>query len=186
MGYKILYIFVEGNDDEEFFQKIFLPKLRKKNDDIKIIKYAQKPKKFKYIGKFVKSIQSMGADYIYATDIDNSQCVTAKKQETQNKLRNIDSDKIIVVIKEIESWYLAGLSDTECRRFQMRTFSVTDDITKEQFDSLRSNKFDSRIDFMSEILKQFSIKIAKQKNKSLRYYIARYNCEASENVDNSV
>ena len=184
MGYKILYIFVEGNDDEKLFQKILLSKLRKKNDDVKIIQYAQKPKKFKYIGKFVKSIQSMGADYIYVTDIGNSQCVTAKKQEVQNNLRNIECDKIIVVIKEIESWYLAGLSDTECRSFQMRTFSVTDDITKEQFDTLRSNKFDSRIDFMSEILKKFSIKIAKQKNKSIRYYIEKYNCESSVNINN--
>lgn len=184
MSCKILYVFVEGNDDEKFFQKIFLSKLRKKNDDVKIIQYAQKPRKFEYIGKFVKSIQSMGADYIYTTDIDNSQCVTAKKQEAQNNLRNVECDKIIVVIKEIESWYLAGLSDTECRSFQMRTFSVTDDITKEQFDRLRSNKFASRIDFMSEILKKYSIKIAKQKNKSFRYYIEKYNCESSENISN--
>ena len=184
MDYKILYLFVEGDDDEKLFLKIFLPKLRKKNDDIKIIKYAQKTKKFEYIRKFVKSIQSMGADYIYVTDINNSQCVTARKQEAQNNLRNIECDKIIVVIKEIESWYLAGLSDTECRSLQMRTFSVTNDITKEQFDSLRPNKFGSRIDFMSEILKKYSIKIAKQKNKSFRYYIEKYNCESSENINN--
>jgi len=35
-------------------------------------------------------------------------CVSAKKQEAQNKLKNIEDDKIIVVRKEIESWYLAG------------------------------------------------------------------------------
>jgi len=174
MDYKILYIFVEGNDDENFFQKILLPRLRKKNDDINIIKYAQKPKKFEYIEKFVKSIQSMGADYIYVTDINNSPCVTAKKQETQNNLRNIDSDKIIVVIKEIESWYLAGLSDTECRRFQMHTFSVTDTVTKEQFNSLIPKEFDSRIDFMLEILKIFSIELATQKNRSFGYFIQKY------------
>ena len=186
MGYKTLYIFVEGNDDEKFFQKILLPKLREKSDDIKVIKYARKPKKFEYIVKFVKSIQSMGADYIYVTDINNSPCVTAKKKETQNNLRNIDGDKTIVVIKEIESWYLAGLSDTECERFQMHTVSVTDTITKEQFNSLIPKKFNSRIDFMSEILKKFSIEIAKHKNKSFGYFIEKYNCEVSENVGDSV
>jgi hypothetical protein len=128
----------------------------------------------------------MGADYIYVTDIDNSPCVTAKKQEIQNNLGNIDNDKIIVVIKEIESWYLAGLSDTKCRKFQMQTFSVTDDITKEQFNSVIPQTFDSRIDFMLEILKIFSIEIAKQKNKSFRYFIEKYNCEVSENVGNGV
>ena len=126
----------------------------------------------------------MEAGYIYVTDIDNSPCVTAKKQGTQNNLRNIDGDKTIVVIKEIESWYLAGLSDTECERFQMHTVSVTDTITKEQFNSLIPKKFNSRIDFMSEILKKFSIEIAKQKNRSFRYCIEKYNCKASGNIGN--
>lgn len=91
-------------------------------------------------------------------------------------MRNIENDKIIVVIKEIESWYLAGLDDEEYKRFEMHTLSNTDDITKEQFNDLIPKKFDSRIDFLLEILKSFSIEIAKQKNKSFRYFSEKYNC----------
>ena len=182
MGYKGFYICVEGEDDERFFKKIMEPKLQKKYDFVETIRYAtMKKEKF---DNFLKSIKAMGADYIYVTDINNSPCVTAKKQKTINKLRNIDEDKIIVVIKEIESWYLAGLSNTESEKFKISTPSITDDITKEKFNSLIPKKFDSRIDFMLEILKFFSIEIAKQKNRSFRYCIEKYNFEGSGNVGN--
>ena len=173
MGYRKLFIWVEGEDDERFFEKILQPKLQKKYNFVETRRYVTLKKE--KIDNFLKSIKAMGADYIYVTDINNSPCVTAKKQEAKNKLRNIDEDRIIVVIKEIESWYLAGLGNTESKKFKIRTFSVTDTITKEQFNMLIPKKFDSRIDFMLEILKIFSIKIAKQKNRSFRYCIEKYN-----------
>lgn len=175
MDYRRLYIWVEGEDDERFFKKIMEPKLQKKYDFVKTICYAAMKKE--KIDNFLKSIKAMGADYIYVTDINNSPCVTAKKQETKNKLRNIDEGKIIVVIKEIESWYLAGLNDTVSEKFKICIYSTTDTITKEQFNSLIPKKFDSRIDFMLEILKFFSIEKAKQKNRSFRYCFEKYNCE---------
>ena len=175
MVYRRLFIFVEGPDDERFFKEIMEPKLQKKYNFVETRCYAALKKE--KIDNFLKSIKAMGADYIYVTDINNLPCVTAKKQETQNKLRNIDGDRIIVVIKEIESWYLAGLDNTESQKFRIPTYSVTDNITKGQFDSLIPKTFDSRIDFMLEILKIFSIEIAKQKNRSLRYCIEKYNCE---------
>ncbi|OGW18585.1 MAG: hypothetical protein A3G93_11920 [Nitrospinae bacterium RIFCSPLOWO2_12_FULL_45_22] len=47
------------------------------------------------------------------------------------------------------------------------------------FNRLIPNKFDSRIDFMLEILKYFSMGIAKQKNKSFSYFLERHICKAS-------
>jgi hypothetical protein len=126
------------------------------------------------IDNFLKSIKAMGADYIYVTDINNSPCVTARKKEIQSRLRNIDEDRIVVVIKEIESWYLAGLGSVETKKFKIRSFSGTDSITKERFDSLIPRTVDSRIDFLLETLKSFSIETAKQKNKSFRYFIEKY------------
>jgi len=154
--YKRLFICVEGNDDERFFNEIFIPKFKEKYDTVKII--------------------AMGADYIYLTDINDSPCITAKKEETQSKYKNIDNDKIIVVIKEIESWYFAGLDNTVCRQLKIKNFANTDNVTKEKFNTLFPKKFTSRIDFMSEILKNFSIEIAKQKNKSFRYFVENYDC----------
>jgi len=172
--YKLLFIWVEGDDDERFFNKILSPKFQEKYDTVKIIRYA-KLKKEK-VDNFIKSIKAMGADYIYLTDINNSPCVTAKKEETQKKHPNIDKDRIIAVIKEIESWYLAGLDNKACKQLKINNFANTDNVTKEKFNALIPRKFTSRIDFMSEILKNFSIEIAKQKNKSFRYFVENYDC----------
>lgn len=177
MGYRGLFIWVEGEDDRRFFKEILEPKIQKKYNFVVTRRYAALKKE--KIDNFLRSIKAMGADYIYVTDIDNSPCVTAKKQKMQNKLRNIDTDKIIVVIKEIESWYLAGLDKKSGKSLGIKNKipDTTDTIIKKQLDSLMPKKFDSRKDFMLEILKVFSIEIAEQKNKSFKYFFDSYNCD---------
>jgi len=172
MGYKRLFIWVEGEDDERIFKNLFLPNLQKKYDWIKIIRYGTL--KNEKINNYLKSIKAMKAEYICVTDINDSPCITKKKQEKQNQLKNIDSNNIIVVIKEIEGWYLAGLNDTACNKLKINKHNNTDEISKERFNNIIPDKFDSRIDFMVEILKYFSIKTAKQKNKSFDYFIKKY------------
>lgn len=81
-----------------------------------------------------------------------------------------------MVIKKIESWYLAGLDDSPCKQLGIPSYTNTEDITKEQFNRLMSKKFDSRIDFMQEILKYFQVEIAKQKNKSFNYLLEKHDC----------
>jgi len=174
VNYRVLYIFVEGDDDERFFREILLPRLWGEYNDINIIKYAQKSKKFEYTEKFIKSIQKMrDANYIYVTDINDFQCVVTKKQKIKELIRGIDYDKIFVVIKEIESWYLAGLDSKLAKNLGIKKKipDTTDTVTKEQFYNLMPKKFDSKIDFMREILKNFSIEIAKKKNKSFKYFV---------------
>ena len=173
--YKRLFIWVEGDDDERFFNRILLsPKFQKKYGNVKIIKYATMKKE--KVDNFIRSIKAMGADYIYLTDINDSPCVTAKKREIQSEYKNINNDKVIVVIKEIESWYLAGLDNKVCKQLKINNFANTEYVTKEKFNALIPKKFTSRIDFMSEILKNFSIEIAKQKNNSFQYFVEKYDC----------
>ncbi|MEQ8224438.1 MAG: hypothetical protein ABRQ37_19120, partial [Candidatus Eremiobacterota bacterium] len=165
MKYRMLFVFIEGDDDERFFHLILKPEFEKKYNTVKLWKYAQEePDKTR---KFLKSIEEMNkdmhVDYIYVSDIDLSPCISGKKEKIQDKIKNIDRDNIIVVIKEIESWYLAGLSNEDLKKLTRITMEHTDDITKEQFDRLMSKKFTSRIDFMMELLKYFSIDTAKQK-----------------------
>jgi len=176
MKYKRLFLLVEGNNDERFFQRIIKPKFEEKYNTVTLWKYTQ-VKNMK-VDKFLESIRAMGADYIYVADINRAPCITAKKQEIKNRVRDINEGRIIVVIKEIESWYLAGLDETSSKELGMSPFSTTNGITKEQFNDLIPKRFDSRIDFMSEILKHFSIEIANQKNISFRYFLEKHDCES--------
>jgi len=164
------YIFVEGNDDARFIEHLF----EKLGVKIKHppVKYAQKPKE--KMENYIRSIKSMESSYIFLVDINNAPCVTAKKEQICHEVRHIDENKIFVVIKEIESWYLAGLDEKAAKKLGIKGKipKTTDEVTKEQFNSLIPKKFD-RIDFMQEILKNFSLEIAMQKNKSLRYFIEK-------------
>ena len=90
------------------------------------------------------------------------------------KSRLIEDDNIFVVIKEIESWYLAGLDKETLKKLGISySEKRTDLLTKERFDQLMSNKYVSRIDFMQEILENFQVETAKQKNKSFNYFFKK-------------
>jgi hypothetical protein len=175
MNYKQLFLFVEGDDDERFFERIVKPKFEEKYHTVKLWKYAQV--KNTKVDNFLKSIKAMGAEYIFVADINSAPCVTSKKKEIQKKFKNIDIDRIIVVIKEIEGWYLAGLDAKSSKKLKIPYFDATDDITKEKFNNLILEVFDSEIDFMLEIMRWFSIEIAKKKNKSFRYFLGKHNCK---------
>ena len=85
MEYKKIYVFVEGDDDVRFFEKIIKPKLvdLEKYDNVKVITYANEKKKWLF--NFLNSIKKMNADYIYTRDFNNAPCVTHKKQRIQKK-----------------------------------------------------------------------------------------------------
>ena len=172
MAYERLFIFVEGDDDKRFFDAIIKPVFEKQYDSVAVWKYSQK--KNREVSSFLKSIKGMNANYIFVSDIDLAPCVTAKKQDIQDKFNELDKDRIIIVKREIESWYLAGLNDASSKRFGMSHQESTDNATKEQFNGLIPQKFDSRIDFMQEILKCFSIETGKQKNTSFRYFFKKH------------
>jgi hypothetical protein len=170
-----LYIFVEGDRDEDFFERIAKPRLVDRYNKIIIIKYAQK--RIEYINSYIRSILSMNADYIFIADIDNSPCKTAKKEELRRKIPNLEQNKIIIVVKEIESWYLAGLDEKACKKLRIRCFDNTDSITKQNFKHIYSNSIHSRrpeIDFYLNIIENYSIDIAKRKNRTFRYFCDKF------------
>ncbi|PWB49859.1 MAG: hypothetical protein C3F06_13645 [Candidatus Methanoperedenaceae archaeon] len=174
MQYKRLFILIEGDDDEKIFQRIIKPIFEKKYDHVMLWKYAQE--KDDKIFKFIKSIESMDADYICVADINGSPCVTDRKQRLHKDIKNIEKEKIVVVKKEIESWYLSGLNETSSKKLKVKSFVNTEHITKKQFNDLIPKIFDSRIDFMSEILKFFCMNTAKMKNESFKYFIEKFEC----------
>ncbi len=84
-----------------------------------------------------------------------------------------------IVVEEIEGWYIAGLSEKDSRQVKLRPFRNTNSLTKEQFNRLIPPKYGSRRDFMRELLQHFSMQTAVSKNMSFRYFIQKYNLEAS-------
>ena len=170
-----LYIFVEGEDDVRFFGRIMKPLFVSRYDSVEIIQYAciRRVK----INNFLKSLAEMKNDYIFVADIDQERSVRDKKQLLYHWYSNVNGSNIVIVIKEIESWYYAGLPDEVLQRLGLPTLPSTDELTKEDFNALIPPSFDSRIDFMFEILKSFSPVIATRHNQSFKFFFERYHLE---------
>jgi hypothetical protein len=170
MTYNQIIVFIEGNDDERFFNRIIKPILERKYTIAIPFRYSCK-KKVK-VNNYLKTIGCIEyVDYIFLTDINSAPCVSAKKESKLSKYVNIDKNKIIVVIKEIESWYIAGLNVKNSEKLGIQLYNDTNNLTKEQFNKIIPKKYDdSRINFMQEILNSFQVRTAKKKNKSCEYF----------------
>jgi hypothetical protein len=175
---KRLFILVEGEDDVRFFGRVMKPLFIPQYDSVEILPYAC-IKRIK-VNNFLKSVAEMHNDYIFVADIDAERSVRDKKQLLYHWFSNINGGNIVVVIMEIESWYYAGLSDEALRKFALPPLSSTDELTKEGFNALIPPSFDSRIDFMFEILKSFSPVTATRHNRSFKFFFERYHLEDPE------
>ncbi len=174
LRYKIMngciYAFLEGDKDERFFNAVIKPILEQRYAVVRPWRYAQRSKDD--VMRALKSVEDGKADYLFLKDIDTYPCITARKEElARTYKRRIDSSRAIVVVKEIEGWYLAGLDDNSRHEFGIspNRHRHTDDLTKEQFESLMPARFRSVADFMAEILRLFHVDTAKGKNRSFSY-----------------
>lgn len=172
---KRLFILVEGEDDIRFFGRIIKPLVLSHYDSVEILPYASI--KRQKVNNFLKSVAQMHNDYIFIADIDTERSVRDKKQLLYHWFSNINGDSIVIVIMEIESWYYAGLPDDTLQKFGLPPLPSTDRLTKEDFNALIPPSFDSRIDFMFEILKSFSPVTAVRHNRSFKFFFERYHLE---------
>jgi len=167
--YRRVDVLLEGRDDRRFFDAVIRPILQTRYDDVRTWEYAGKSIERRI--NYLRSIQAMGnADYLFVSDLDTSPCITERKAHLVNSHKGmIDVSRTIIVKREIESWYLAGMDDRVCRRLGVRVLRRTDGVTKEQFANLMPRRFNSVVEFMTDILTRFRIKTAKGKNRSFRY-----------------
>ena len=178
MKYRQLYIFVEGNDDERFFETQIKPLFKTKYNNIIFIKYATL--KNRKIENFITTIrkQKNSSEYIFIADFDNKKidnfCVSKRKTDKIKLYKNLENNKIIIVKEEIESWYYAGISEGKIAKYKLKTKNNTEKINKELFEKLMPKEFEYKNDFLIEILQDYSINLAKEKNKSFNYFINKY------------
>lgn len=166
-----LYIFMESGDDERFFTRVIIPLLRKRYPEIEAILYAEdQPKETR---KYLKAITCSGDFYIFSRDLDDSTCIVARRESTATKYQ-IDTQNVIIVCKEIESWYLCGVKATDCKKIGIKhDCHMTDDVSKESFErKLPSGA--SKSEIFGLMLERYDIELGKSRNLSLRYFMRKW------------
>ena len=166
--YRRVDVLLEGRDDRRFFDAVIRPILQKRYDCVRTWEYAGKSIERRI--SYLRSIQAMNADYLFVSDLDSSPCITERKEHLVNCHKGvIDASRTFIVMREIESWYLAGVDDRVCPKLGVRVLRRTDEVTKEQFGGLMPRRFNSVVEFMTEILRRFRVETAKGRNRSFRY-----------------
>ncbi|HVP94653.1 MAG TPA: hypothetical protein VMS89_05700 [Methanoregulaceae archaeon] len=172
MDKKRLYIFLEGTDDVRFFEHVVRPRFLHAYESVDLITYACT--KSVKVDRFIRGINGMQHDYIIVADIDQESGVAAKKEIILSRFTEAEYNRIMIIIMEIESWYLAGLDKTAAATIGLRNHETTDFVTKEIFNRWIPKKYPSRIAFMVEVLKYFSLTVAQEKNRSFRFFLEHF------------
>ena len=170
------FLLVEGFTDKLFAERVLGPALVRcgKASQVSIVEHARKSKK--QVSDIVRSANAMDAGYLYLADLDDTVCKARKKALTCDTHPCLSTPNVLVVVQEIEGWYLAGLDRRVCQQLGMEYIPRTDNITKEQFQSLRPGRFKDAQDFMMEILKHFDLRhaLVEARNTSLSYFFDRH------------
>ncbi|MDR2623273.1 MAG: hypothetical protein LBC39_01695 [Methanobrevibacter sp.] len=167
-----LYLFVEGNDDERFFNNILerISECTGINQNlIFIIPFQQK--KNSYINKQIKKAKKYNDPYFFITDKDSDKfkCYTQRKQKRFEEYKELELNKIVVVNEEIESWYFSGLKNYSLLK---NTENLSYYCSKEDFnESLHSPN--DKIQCLVEIMEHFDFNLAIKNNDSFRYFIKK-------------
>ena len=166
-------LFVEGDDDQRFANSILRPLLEPVCDYLEIYQYAQK--RPSDVRRYIRSLDRIpDADYLFIADFDQGPCVTLRKSRLIDRYGSLEIERILIVRREVESWYLAGLSSDSCEELQIPERRNTNSTTKEQFDALIPSRFEDRTDFLVEILSRYDIETARGRNESFNYAMGKH------------
>jgi hypothetical protein len=172
MERKRLFIFLEGTDDVRFFEQVVRPRFLHAYETVDLITYAST--KSVKVDRFIRGINAMHHDYIIVADIDQEPGVPAKKKVILSRFIEADYNRVMIIVMEIESWYLAGLDRAASSAIGLHDHESTDFVTKEIFNRWIPRNYPSRIAFMIEVLKHFSLTVAKKKNKSFGFFLKHF------------
>lgn len=102
-------------------------------------------------------------------------CITSRKDQRIRELDGeITSDKIIIVVEELESWCLAGIDPNIEEYADFVIPDSTDDVTKEDFDEILSNTSFNKNKLFNYLSLNFSVDLAIERNKSFKYFLEKY------------
>lgn len=174
--YKILHVLVEGECDESFVDIVLKPWLVVKNryDDVIPFRYANRERDV--IENYIDTVNQKGEDIICLTDSTHAPCISGRIEELINcEIGTFGPERIFVVIKEIEAWYLAGFDNSGCRRIRIRYERRTDGIKKEDFNQIISkSKYRRRAACRYEMLRNFDLQLASERNRSFYRIFDRF------------
>ena len=169
---KRLVVWVEGDRDRRFFEAVVTPRLSRAHDIVLVKPYRHLERAI--TNQRLRSMSQEGFDRLFVADLNAAPCVTSRKSKLKEHYTELRDEEIIVVSKEIESWYLAGLTTEGAAALKVKCPASTDQLTKEECDRIRPSRFDVQLDFLLELLRSFDLGTACRRNQSFAYFYRKF------------
>lgn len=174
MSYRALHVFVEGNDDRRFFEAVCSP-LVQSDAEVVIHEWASSPRE--RTAKLLASLPHIDARpdnevaFLFFADANGCPCPTVRKERLIERFPNLPQDRIIVVVRMIEGWYLAGLDGEACEELGCNELRDTNSVDKSGFEAALGEP--PTIDLMEHVLEHHDRNVARRKNASFAYFLRR-------------
>ena len=166
-------IFIEGDDDQRFLERVVAPLLRCRFDAIRFYRYAPCP--HKEVSKLIRTLKHTGWEYLFLADKDSSPCITQKRGKIAERMPNVDQKKVIVVESEIESWYAAGVSVPVALEVGFTHPQKSDAFTKEHLLRCVNKRLPTATDIRLKLLDNYSLDLGRNRSRSLEYFCKKLN-----------
>jgi hypothetical protein len=163
-----LVVWVEGDRDKRFVEAVIKPRLAPAYAQVLVREYRQR--RTADVNRLLRAMSHQGFGRLFIADINSAPCVTSRKEKVKERYPELEDQEVIVVSREIESWYLAGLTADGATALKVAPPASTDGLTKDDLDRLRPPPFDSELDFLLELLKYFDGMVACKRNRSFAYF----------------
>lgn len=161
------YVFlVEGVHDERFIEGVIEPEL---NKSVTTQDYSREPDP--EVDNLVKTFDNMYQDLNLLRDYDfrDKSRIKDRMDFLWKKFPSLRYNNVVIVDRQIEGWYLAGLNQASANSIGITVPNNTEHIGKDEFNQkLKESDYSSRVNFQQEILNRYSIPNAKSKNESFR------------------
>jgi len=165
-----VFVLVEGNKDTWFVSSVVYSLLKNKYRQIRPLKCSEV--KDEVIEKEIRVSKKIGS-CLFIRDMDDSPCTPALKSKILAKFKDLDMDDVHIVVKEIESWYLAGANSSIEKWLKVKLDDIdTNTVTKEVFLSLKPEGM-TQIEFYGMFLKNFDVEKAKARNESFSRFVSK-------------
>ena len=169
-----LFVFIEGKEDIVFVKNVLYNIFIQHSINIIPIPY-QRTRNHE-VKNLIKTAKA-NHDYVLLSDLDSHTypCITSRKDQRIMELDGeITSDKIIIVVEELESWCLAGINSSIDEYSEFVIPESTDCITKEDFDKILSNTSFNKNKLLNFLSFNFDSDLPIQRNKSFKYFLEKY------------
>jgi hypothetical protein len=168
---KYFVICVEGDDDERFVKSVLQPRIAGTTDPLLCFKYAEE--RIEKVNLFLETVAALGWSYILLCDLDDCPDRDIRCEQVRATFRPLEHEQIVVVEREIESWYLSGLNDIDASELDVQPIRRTDRIGKTALERAAHGCGRPLVDFKVELLRRFDVQTARLRNTSFDEFIEK-------------